>query len=120
MGSIPVGGARLSTVIVCELVSVDCKDGVPRIHTRAIVKRGSFPSAIPNTHFQKSAFSFISQGGYPTCETLGEGEKLAGDGNFTPLLILFPKITFEHCNHRRHYDNGRKSSYRNDSKRRNT
>ena len=34
------------------------------------------------------------QGGYPTCETLGEGGKLARDGNFTPLLILFPKIAF--------------------------
>ena len=35
--------------------------------------------------------SFL-QGGYPSCETLGEGEKLASDGNFTPLLILFPKM----------------------------
>ena len=40
--------ARLSTVIVCELVSVGCKDGVTHIHTWAIVKWGSLPTAIPN------------------------------------------------------------------------
>ena len=30
--------------------------------------------------------------GIPLCETLGDDGKLACDGNFTPLLILFPKI----------------------------
>ena len=47
MGSIPVGGAILSIVLCVNVVSVGWKDGVPCIHTRAIVKRGSFPSAIP-------------------------------------------------------------------------
>ena len=32
--------------------------------------------------------------GFPLRETLGEGGKLARDGNFTPLLILFPKLHF--------------------------
>ena len=32
--------------------------------------------------------------GIPLGETLGESENLACDGNFTPLLILFPKIAF--------------------------
>ena len=32
--------------------------------------------------------------GIPLGETLGAGEKLAFDGNLTPLLILFPKIVF--------------------------
>ena len=44
------GGARLSTVIVCELVSVGCKDGVTYIHTWAIVKWGSLPTAIPKVN----------------------------------------------------------------------
>lgn len=34
----------------------------------------------------------MKEGGHPTCETLGEGEKLTSDGNFTPLLILFSKM----------------------------
>ena len=47
MRSIRAGGAILSTVIVCELVPVGRKDGVIRIHTWAIVKWGSLPTAIP-------------------------------------------------------------------------
>ena len=68
------GRARLSAVIVCELVSVDCKDGVPRIHTRAIVKRGSFPSAIPKyALYQKVLFLLYRKVGIPLREARGEG-----------------------------------------------
>ena len=30
--------------------------------------------------------------GIPLCEALGDGGKLARDGNFAPLLIPFPKM----------------------------
>ena len=40
-------------------------------------------------------FSF-SQGGFPTSRNSRRGEKLACDGNFSPLLILFPKIIFSY------------------------
>ena len=94
MGSIPVGGARMSTVIVCELVSVDCKDGVPRIHTRAIVKRGSFPSAIPKyALYQKVLFLLYRKVGIPLRETHSRWKNCL-DGNLHPTLILFPKIVF--------------------------
>ena len=59
---------------MCELVSVDCKDGVPRIHTRAIVKRGSFPSAIPKyALYQKVLFLLYRKVGIPLREARGEG-----------------------------------------------
>ena len=45
-------------------------------------------------HAKKACFFRSRKVGIPLCETLGEGEILACDGNFTPLLILFPKITF--------------------------
>ena len=54
--AILAGGARLSTVIACELVSVGCKDGVTHIHTWAIVKWGSLPTAIPKENKAVSLF----------------------------------------------------------------
>ena len=56
------GRARLSTVIVCELVSVGCKDGVTYIHTWAIVKWGSLPTAIPKTKI--AATQLLLSGGF--------------------------------------------------------
>ena len=44
---VPAGSTKLPTVIAYEFVSVDCKDSVTFIHTRAIVKRSSFSAAIP-------------------------------------------------------------------------
>ena len=59
MGSIPVAGAKLSEVIVCEPVSFGCKYGVPFIRTEAIVKSVSNPSAIPNHALQPRRLSFF-------------------------------------------------------------
>ena len=78
MGSIPVAGAILSIVLCVNVVPIGWKDGVPCIHTQAIVKRGSFPSAIPkNALYQKCFFFYIARWGFPLCETLGECEKMA-------------------------------------------
>ena len=45
-------------------------------------------------HAKRRAFFIFAKVGIPLRETLGEGGKLACDGNFTPLLILFPKTAF--------------------------
>ena len=39
---------------------------------------------------------YFLQGGFPTCETLGEGLNCQSDGNLISLLILFPKIIFSY------------------------
>ena len=39
-----------------------------------------------------SLFLRFREVGIPLCEALGDGGKLACDGNFAPLLILFPKM----------------------------
>ena len=57
--------------------------------------RGSIPPRPTKATTQKVvAFSFSRKVGFPFRETLGEGEKLACDGNLYPTLILFPKIAF--------------------------
>ena len=48
---------------------------------------------VPST-LKRRAFFVLAKAGIPLGEMLGASENLACDGNFTPLLILFPKIAF--------------------------
>ena len=54
---------------------------------------GSIPVAGAK-HAKRRAFFRSRKVGIPLCETFGEGLNCRSDGNFTPLLILFPKIQY--------------------------
>ena len=80
------GRAILSTVIVCELVSVGWKDGVTCIHTWAIVKWGSLPTAIP---IAKLATTQLCLSGGLALSGMKNRER---SSEFVPFPLKLPKI----------------------------